>query len=306
MGTSALPRGQRPTTPLVPGWLGGPAPPPVPPPGMPPPPVVPPGPVPPVPIPGPPTPPGATPALPLVPAPPPAPPPEPNRFGPSRSNFTRFSRSGGTDDRALGRAVRGYARNAAGGARNATRRMGAARQAAAGVLGLFRDFDTVGVRETFERLGLDALLDGGVAEAFAGLTDVICADGGLVDEAIARDAWAETVDQLGALGIESLDAFEAAQKQGFFAAFLSNSIVGRIFHDIAVRGFKVAPVIADFRTVERELRDYVSAATRDGIIGLTPQSFGDLTGPSLGRIVDEIYEVAWSLLETYGDEGESS
>lgn len=180
--------------------------------------------------------------------------------------------------------------------------MGSSRQAAAGVLGLFRDFETVGVRETFRRLGLDTVLDGGVAEAFAALTDVICGEGGPIDEAIARDAWAETVGQLGELGIESLDTFDAAQKQGYFATFLGNTIVGRLLQDIAIRGFKVAPTAGDFRAIERELRDYIAAATRDQILSLTPRSFADLTNPDLGRIVDQIYETAWSLLETYGDE----
>ena len=184
--------------------------------------------------------------------------------------------------------------------------MGSARQAAAGVLGLFRDFETAGVRQTLERLGLDTLLNGGVADAFAALTDVICEDGGLVDEAIARNAWAETVDQLEALGIESLEAFEAGQKQGFFAAFMANTIVGRILHDIAVRGFKVAPQTGDFGTVERELRDYVTAATRDGIVGMTPQSFRNLTSPALRQTVDAVYEVAWELLETYRAEGDAA
>lgn len=187
--------------------------------------------------------------------------------------------------------------------------MGSARQAAAGVLGLFRDLETNGVRRTFERLGLDTLLNGSVADAFAALTDIICenaGDGGLVDEAIARNAWAETVDQLDALGIESLEAFEAGQKQSFFAAFMANTIIGRILHDIAVRGFKVAPQTGDFGTVERELRGYVTAATRDGIVGLTPQSFRDLTSPALRQTVDAVYEVAWELLETYGAEGDAA
>jgi hypothetical protein len=39
-----------------------------------------------------------------------------------------------------------------------------------------------------------------------GLTDIICRDGGSLDEAVARDAWLETVAELEQFGIENLDA----------------------------------------------------------------------------------------------------
>src|SRR6185312_11774343 len=55
--------------------------------------------------------------------------PLPNRFTSPRTNFSRFARSGGRDRASLGRALAGYVSAAAGGSRQATRRMGASRGA---------------------------------------------------------------------------------------------------------------------------------------------------------------------------------
>ena len=45
------------------------------------------------------------------------------RYSPARSNFTRFTKSGGRDTNSLRRAVSSYVRRSSGGAKNATTKM---------------------------------------------------------------------------------------------------------------------------------------------------------------------------------------
>src|SRR5258708_12144448 len=109
MGTSGPSDGPNPGTPLVPSWLddapaatppadgGAPAAPDGSPDG---------GPVP-------------VPQAPRTPLPPLPPPPPPDRFRGARSNFSRFAASGGSDMRALRRALRDYVRSGVGGTPNA-------------------------------------------------------------------------------------------------------------------------------------------------------------------------------------------
>src|SRR5690606_34505249 len=128
------------------------------------------------------------------------------------------------DGRALRRAVRDYARSGTGGSGNAVRRMGSSRAAASNALGLFRGIQRDGVQETLRRLNLEELVGRGVQGIFLGLTDVVCQDGGSIDEAIARDAWLETIAVLAEYGLDDLDALTPDQIGEVFLSFIAHSI----------------------------------------------------------------------------------
>lgn len=287
MGTSGRSNGPNSGTPLVPSWLADvpaglpPATSPVPPEGellpntQPPPPA----------------------ATPLPPMPPP---PPPDRFRAARSNFSRFASSGGSDGRALSRAVRDYVRSGTGGARNATHRMGASRLAARGVLGLIRDFQRNGVAATLKRLNLGDLVGRPLEEVFAGLTDVVCRDGGSIDEGIALDAWLETVADLEHSSVTDPDELTAEQMRDVFLTFVAHTIEGRLLQDIGANGLKVATDLVAIEAFEAQLRDYIRRSVRDSFASdiSTPAS---LTNRQIQEIVDRTYQDAWELLVAWGD-----
>ncbi|HWB17389.1 MAG TPA: Qat anti-phage system associated protein QatB [Vicinamibacterales bacterium] len=291
MGTSGRSDGPNPGTPLVPSWLDdGPAgPPPAAPPELPP--DAPPPQVPQIPQP---------PSSPPRPLPPMPPPPPPDRFRGARSNFSRFASSGGTDGRSLRRAARDYVRSGTGGSRNATRRMGASRRAANGVLGVLRDFQRDGVNATLRRLNLGDLVGRPLEEIFTGLTDVVCGDGGSIDEGIALDAWLETVADLEDFNVTDPAALTPDQMRDIFIAFISHTIEGRLLQDIGTNGLKVAADLAAIEAFERQLRDYIRRSARDSFASdiSTPAS---LTDTQIHQIVDRTYQDAWELLMTWGD-----
>jgi len=289
MGTSGRSDGPNPRTPLVPSWLddspaappeGAPAPEPTPPEGAPPIPQVP-----------------AQPALPLPPMPPP---PPPDRFRAARSNFSRFASSAGSDGRSLRRAARDYVRSGSGGSRNATRRMGASRNAARGVLGVIRDFQRDGLNATLRRLNLGDLIGRPLEEVFTGLTDVVCRDGGSIDEGIALDAWLETVADLEDLNITDPAALTPEQMRDIFLTFIAHTIEGRLLQDIGANGLKVAADLAAIDAFENQLRDYIRRSVRDSFSSdiNTPASLSDR---QIQDIVDRTYQDAWELLVTWGD-----
>jgi len=292
MGTSGSSGGPGSRTPLVPSWLDEPSP-------------------------GPPpggqdaTPPDAEnpqprdgnagdPTSPRQPLPPIPPEPPPERFRGARRNFSAFAASAGHDRRALRRAVRDYVRSGAGGGRNATRRMGAARTAASGVLNVFRGFQRDGIDATLRRLNLDGLVGRPPADLFLGLTDVICQDGGPIDEGIARDAWLETVADLDGFGVADLAALTTAQMQDVFLAFVAHAIEARLFQDIGVNGLKIAADLAAIEAFEAQLRSYIRRSVRDSFAGdlAALSAFTDL---QIGATVDRTYQDAWDLLVTLGD-----
>lgn len=286
MGTSGRSDGPNPQTPLVPSWLNE-APPGGTPDLEPPTPEYAPLPTPQVP---------AQPAMPLPPLPPS---PPPDRFRAARSNFSRFASSGGSDRRSLRRAVRDYVRSGTRGSGNATRRMGASRNAARAVLGVLRDFQRDGVGNTLRRLNLGDLIGRSLEDVFTGLTDIVCKDGGSVDEGIALDAWLETVADLEDLNVAD-PALTPDQMRDIFLAFIARTIEGRLLQDIGAKGLKIAADLAAIEAFECQLRDYIRRSVRDSFssdIG-TPAM---LTDRLIQDVVDRTYQDAWELLITWGD-----
>ena len=209
---------------------------------------------------------GDGPAEPSPVAPPIRPPPELARFQGGRRNFSAFARSGGNDHRALRRAVRDYVRSGTRGSANATRRMGASRAAAGGFLGVLRGFQRDGAEATLRRLNLANLVGRPADEVFLGLTEVICRDGGSVNEGVARDAWLETLVELERFGIEDLDALTEAQVREMFIAFIANTIETRLFQEIGVNGLSVAADNAAIEAFQRQLGGYIERGVRELIL----------------------------------------
>lgn len=228
------------------------------------------------------------------------PPALPARFRGGRRNFTAFARSRGNDYRALRRGIRDAVRSGSGGARNAVRRMGASRAVAGAALGVFRGFQRDGVQTTLRRLNLDSLVGRPPTEIFLGLTDVICPDGGAIDEGIARDAWLETVAELEALDATESSTLSDTQIREVFLAFVSHSIEARVFQDIGVNGFKVAPDLAAIERFEAELRSYIRFSVRDSFSS-SVTSLEALSDRQIRAVVDRTYTEAWDLLVMWGD-----
>lgn len=222
------------------------------------------------------------------------------RFSSARSNFSRFARSGGNDIRALRRAVRDYARKGTGGSRNAVHRMGASRTAAGKMLGVFRDIQRDGLQETLRRLDLDDLVNGGVQDIFFGLTDIICADGGLIDEATARNSWLETVAELDQLGIDNIDTLSSDQIREMFLNFVANSIKTRLHQEIGVNGFKYAGNLDDIEAFDGQMRDYIVRGVRDSFHN-DLASLSKMDGQAIQNIVEKTYQDAWDLFQVWGD-----
>ena len=228
------------------------------------------------------------------------PPPEAARFQTARRNFSSFARSGGNDGGALRRAVRDYVRSGTRGGANAARRMGSSRAAGSGVLGVFRGIQRDGVDATLRRLNLGNLVGRPPEDVFLGLTDIICADGGSIDEGIARDAWLETVAELDKLGIDDLGALTTQQMQEVFLAFITHSIETRLFQEIGANGLRVAGDLDDIEVFEGQLRDYIRRSVRDSFSG-DMDSLNGLGDRQIRDMVDQTYREAWDLLVVWGD-----
>ncbi len=277
MGTSTAYSGPNGGTPLIPSWLGDD----------------------PVPAPS-----GSGPGgdePPVSPSRPPIPEmADPQRFSGARSNFTRFSGSGGSDRASLGRALSNYVSKSTGGSRQAAQRMGSSQAAGARLLGFLADAQARGVREALRELNLESLAGRPIAEIFIGLADHICPGTGTVDEGIARDAYIETIVELASEGLTDLSTFTPEQMQTVFELYATHAIEARILNDIGTKAVMMPASAQAAHRVEQQLRDFIRGGVSDALVREREKS----PNPNSERVhafVDAVYESAFSILQALGE-----
>ncbi len=240
----------------------------------------------------------ASPSPARIPIPPPA---APQRFSNARGNFSRFTSSGGSDRRSLGRGVSRYVSTSSGGSRQAAQRMGASRTAGANFLGFLSQASAGGAREALRALKLEHLAGRPIDEIFLALADYVCPDGGTIDEGIARSAFVEMIAELPQYGITDLDGLSTDQVQTIFELYATNAIEARICNDVATNVIQIPDDAAEALSVQGQLHDFILRGVSDaltsaraGLEALTPERALDF--------VTHVYEQAFSILQSLGDE----
>ena len=229
----------------------------------------------------------------LPPAPaaqyPPIVPPVPGRgFGSARGDMTSGTRSGspGTIRRGAGKFVA-----ASGGGRAASRQMVSSRALAGGVVGLARAIAESGPAEALRRFNIEALAGAPADQVFVALTDALCPPGGTIDEAIARDALLETIADLAANGIGNFDELTLDDLQEIFVGVVARSIEGKILNEVGTHAIKLA---------QRMLHTFVIGCVRDRLQA-TGVAVASLHGSQIDGFVSDLYAAAFDLMQTLGE-----
>jgi hypothetical protein len=196
--------------------------------------------------------------------------------------------------------VSGYVSTAAGGARQAARRMGASRHAGARLYSFLADAQARGPVEALRALNLSALAGRPLEEVFLGLADYVCPESGSVDDGIARDAFIDTIADLAGEGITDFDTLTADQMQTVFEIFATHAIEARIFNDIGKNGVKLPSDVAAVTRVQAQLHDFVQRAVSDSLADARTDS-GPLTQARALAYVEGVYEAAFDVLQTLGE-----
>ena len=218
------------------------------------------------------------------------------RFREARASYSRFASSGGTDRQSMQRAVRTYVRSSVGGTGNAVRRMGPSLRAANRALVVLRRFLQEGEAETLVQLRLENLVGKNVSEIFTGLTEFVCRDGGSIDDAIARDAWLETIAELDSLAVDNLDGFSEDQICEVFLMFVGHTIKTRLYQDIGINGLKFAAGIDEIDRIDQQFKEYILRSVRDSFTG-DISKLSSMTDEDVAEVVEGTYTEAWHILQ---------
>jgi hypothetical protein len=189
---------------------------------------------------------------------------------------------------------------AAGGSRKAAQRMGASREAGAGLINFLNQAQASGVREALRTLNLEGLADRPIEEVFAGLADYICPEGGTIDEGIAREAFVETIADLAEAGITDIDHLDAVQIETIFELYATHAIEARIYNDIGNKLIAVPASPQAAEQVQAQLREFIQRGVSDALhaSGVRVQN---LTPEIANTFVADIYQSAFDILSALGD-----
>jgi hypothetical protein len=218
--------------------------------------------------------------------------------GPRRL-FNTFARGGG--QKYLGRALSNYVRKGAGGSKSAVVRMGPSRQAARTLYQFIQNVNSEGLQVALSSLSRDDLFGKSASEVLGALTDAICPEGGLIDDAIAREAWDEAVLFTLENGTEDVSTMSEEAWAALFCDFVARSIEMKVFNDICVEGVSLPKTIADVNQVERDLHTLIGEAVSE-TIGDTFSKNERFNENEIKAVVDDIYSRAFTYLSALDDE----
>ncbi|MCC4300051.1 Qat anti-phage system associated protein QatB [Aurantimonas coralicida] len=230
---------------------------------------------------------------------PPEPPPN-AYFRPGRTLMNRHLRGGGSEDRGhVARALASYVRQGAGGAATAGRRAATSSGGAAGRLAdLLFDASRDGIREVIRRLDLGALAQRSIREIYASLVDVVCGEGGDLDESMNRDAYMTAVDELSDVDGIDLERPTAETINLLIERFIVGTIDNRLKNAVA-NGIVLLPdSIEDAASAEADVRDFVDGAVRSAMAGVGRL----MSGAGVRSAIERIYTMAMGVLEGYADD----
>lgn len=228
-------------------------------------------------------------------------------FAAARNAFTRFSKTGSSS--ALGSALSSYvgggggggSRGGTGGAKRAAQRMGSSRAAGAKLLGVVRDFQSVGPVETLRQLDLESMANQPASEVFLAMLEFLCPPGGAIDEAISRQAMLEAIGNLDRDAPTAFAQLAPEQLREFFLDFVSLSIEGRVIADIGARGITLPADIATVENAHEQLHDFIEGCCRVHLSGLLT-GLEALSSHDVEQRSNEIYEAAFSLIADAGED----
>ena len=224
---------------------------------------------------------------------------DPLRYTSARKNFTRFIASGGQDRRSLGRAVSQYISRSSGGSRNAAERMAVSRRSTARLADVLNTAVGSSASAALRSIGLERLAGRPIEEIFLGIMEVVCPDGGAIDDSIAREAFVETIVNLAENGITNFDGLNTAQVQTILELNIAHAIEARLCNDIGTQSITLPRDDKAAADIQVQIFEFVERSVSDAFV--TNQMGPSMTQAQVTRTIDTVYEQAYSILQSMAE-----
>ncbi|RNF36073.1 hypothetical protein A7A09_001315 [Paracoccus methylarcula] len=166
---------------------------------------------------------------------------------------------------------------------------------ASGIAGLASAVANEGAEAALARFNLQELAGRPAAEVLEAVAEVICPDGGTIDESIARDAMLEAIAEVAEDDPGAFDELSMDQLDEFLCDVITRSVVTKVLNEIGTNALHGSASDADFREAERITRDFTQGRVRDALgsrfdVGSRP------TQTEIDRSISEVYTDTFDML----------
>jgi len=208
--------------------------------------------------------------------------------------------AGGTRE-AFRDAGHAYVR-ARGGSARASSGASAGRRASAALGGFLSGVATQGVRPALERLGLATLAGRDVREVFAAIANAIAPGGASLEEAVARRATAEVLQELyeryavETNGIAKLDAMGIDDVRQALRSSIASYVYHRWLEELGAKIEEKSVSASQAERFERDMKAYVRDVVRLDL-GKVDVLAIDWAGNAGARLMEELFAQAYAVLD---------
>ncbi|NUP14283.1 MAG: hypothetical protein HOW73_50265 [Polyangiaceae bacterium] len=165
---------------------------------------------------------------------------------------------------------------------------------------------TDGIRTTLERAGLAQYVGRDHDQVFTAIVNALAPAGASTEEAAARHAAAEVLEELYAKfavdagGLERLDAMTAEDVRTAIELSIARYIYHRWLGELSQRLEEKSVSAAQAERLEREMKAYVGEIVQLDLGNVNVLQL-DWSGPQGSRVLEDLYEQAYGVLGTSGE-----
>lgn len=212
--------------------------------------------------------------------------------------LAKVASSGG--GRGMGRAAVRYVR-ALGGASRATTGARAGRRAASRFAGFLSDVSRNGLDAAVRQLGLGSVIGSDVDSVIAAIADAVCPEGASREEAAAREATAEALEEVFADVITAdgdltkLDAMTAATVAKAITTLVTSYIYNRWLNDLGAKIESKAITSQQAVRVEKRMRQFIRDAVKLDLRDRDPLKI-DWRAQEGRSFMEQIYRDAFNMI----------
>jgi hypothetical protein len=205
-----------------------------------------------------------------------------------------------------------------GGSRRAAASSTAGRQTAGRLATFLSGVATGGVEHAARSLGVAQFLGRSADVFLLQLGDVLAPAGALTEDAIARDAMDDTLQDLyeeldlANGGVAALERMTPAMMADTLLRYVANYIYARVIHALTAHIHAKSPTVTRMREIERTARYYIEDAVRLDVdttvfFGAGATAFAARWDANEGqRVIDRLFEESYRVVEAglrHGDRG---
>lgn len=189
---------------------------------------------------------------------------------------------------------------ACGGGLATAQGMPNSRAVAVRLAGLAKTIQNQSAGEALRKIDLEDMVGMPAEDVFGELIDMICPDGGTLDEAVARQAMAHATVDLAESQVGRFENLSSNEFRDYSMSYIARSIEIKIYNDTATNAVGASFDIEGVANFEKSLYEFVNGCVKDEFIA-QDIDYAKFEKYDTSQFVEDLYA---NILETIEERGE--